>query len=119
MTLKKILQPLKPIQIIGVITSYLLGAGLVQYVNPAIDMAKFLEGGLFMVSALISLDYLCGLQSTVNFDLWTDTSEIDLIRIRWAYRIIAACFCHLWHKHGCVLDGSGGHLAGDHNLPGV
>ena len=112
MTLKKILQPLKPIQIIGVITSYLLGAGLVQYVNPAIDMAKFLEGGLFMVSAVIGLDYLCGLQSTVNFDLWTDTSEIDLIRIRWAYRIIAACFVTFgtsmvvsWMAQGAIWPG--------------
>ncbi|MFH1964378.1 MAG: hypothetical protein ABIJ42_02450 [Acidobacteriota bacterium] len=92
MTLKTILQPLKPFQLIGLISSYLLGAGLVQYVNPLIDVDMMVQGGLFLLTFIIALDYLCGLQSTLKFDLWEDTSEIDLIRIRWAYRIIAAFF---------------------------
>jgi hypothetical protein len=92
MTLKTILQPLKPFHLIGVISSYLLGAGLVQYVNPSIDAEMMVQGGMFLLSSIIALDYLCGLQSTLKFDLWEDTSNLDLVRIRWAYRIIAAFF---------------------------
>ncbi len=33
---------------------------------------------------IIALDYLCGLQSTLKFELWQDTRPLDLVRIRWA-----------------------------------
>ena len=109
MKLKTILQPLKPFQLIGLISSYLLGAGLVQYINPLIDVDMMIQGGLFLFTFIIGLDYLCGLQSTLKFELWEDTSELDLIRIRWAYRIIAAFFVTFstslfvgWMVHGSL-----------------
>lgn len=92
MTLKTILKPLQPLQLIGLICSYLLGAGLVQYINPLIDVKAMVQGGVFLLTFIIALDYLCGLQSTLKFELWQDTRPLDLVRIRWAYRIIAAFF---------------------------
>lgn len=92
MTLKTILKPLQSLQLIGLICSYLLGAGLVQYINPLIDVNAMVQGGVFFLSFIIALDYLCGMQSTLKFELWEDTSPLDLVRIRWAYRIIAAFF---------------------------
>ena len=92
MTLKTILNPLKPFRILSLMMSYMLGLGLVQYVAQIRSTERALEGGLFLLSFLIALDYLCGLQRTLQFDLWKETSDIDLIRIRWAYRIVAAFF---------------------------
>ena len=92
MTLKTILNPLKPFRILSLMMSYVLGLGLVQYVAQIRSTERAVEGGLFLLSFLIALDYLCGLQRTLQFDLWKETSDIDLIRIRWAYRIVAAFF---------------------------
>lgn len=90
MTLKTILQPVKPQQLIGVFVSYLLGAGLVQYVDRIENVDLVVQGGLFLLTFVLALDYLCDLQGTFHEDFLRNTSSLDLNRIRWVYGIIAA-----------------------------
>lgn len=91
MTLKTILQPLKPFRLISLVMSYVLGAGLVQYVAQMKSVGIAVQGGIFLLLVVLALDYLRALQRTFDPRLWpTGSSAQDLKQLRWVDGLIAA-----------------------------
>jgi 1,4-dihydroxy-2-naphthoate octaprenyltransferase len=62
MIFRTLLKAIKPFRLISLIMTYLLGAGLVQYVRQMRSWSDFILGGVFLLLIAISVEYLRLLQ---------------------------------------------------------
>lgn len=96
MIFKSILKPLKVFRLLGVITTYVLGTGLVRYVKAIHGGALALQGGIFLLSFVLALDYLRELQKTSRLNYWSkEATDREIRLIRMGLAIIAATFLTL------------------------
>lgn len=69
---KTLLSVLKPFQLISLVLTYALGAGLVQYVRGIDTWAGFIQGLVFLLLFIISLDYLRSLEKLRDVTNWPE-----------------------------------------------
>lgn len=70
MIFRTLLRAQKPFQLISLVMTYLLGAGFVQYVRGMRSWSVFIQGGIFLLLIVLSLDYLRALQRFVDPQDW-------------------------------------------------
>lgn len=73
--------------------TYLLGAGFVQYVRGMRSWSVFIQGGIFLLLIVLSLDYLTALQGFVDPLNWPKGMTAREVRqIRLTFAVLAATF---------------------------
>jgi len=66
MIFKRVLKVVKSFRLISLIFTYVLGGGLVQYINEMRDWSVFVQGMLFLILAAISIELLVLLRSLLD-----------------------------------------------------
>lgn len=72
MITKELLKAFKPFRLISQLVTYLLGAGLVQYVREMRHWSVFIQGGLFLLFITLSFEYLVLLQRLNEVTKWPE-----------------------------------------------
>ena len=67
-----IMKALKPFHLISLVMTYLLGAGLVYYVQEIKSWAVFIQGGIFLLLISLSIELMCLLHALTNPRKWVD-----------------------------------------------
>ncbi len=84
MIYQTLLRAQKPFRLISLVMTYLLGAGFVQYVRGIRSWSVFIQGGIFLLLIVLSLDYLRALQGFVDPRDWPkgiSTREVRQVRL--------------------------------------
>ena len=93
MSFRILLKAFKPIRLISLVMTYLLGAGLVQYVREMKSWTVFIQGGVFLLLFYLTLEYLRLLQTLADPQYWPDgLKENEAKQIRLLIAIITATF---------------------------
>lgn len=111
--LRTILKGLKPFRLISLVMTYLLGAGLVQYVRDMKDWTVFFQGAAFLVLIYLSVEYLRLLQGLIDVQNWPDGMTVREARqVRLVMAMISATFFTvatsifvIWMHSGIVWQG--------------
>ncbi len=91
MIIKTILQAFKPFYLVSLIATYLMGAGLVQYVRGMKSISIFIEGLLFLILITISTQLIVLSEKLKDREYWIEGINEDQIRqLRWIIPMIAA-----------------------------
>lgn len=91
MIIKTILKALKPFSLASLLTTYVLGAGLVQYIRNFRGLGEFIQGGLFLLFIVFSFELLRVNQSLQDIRNWPeDGSPGEVKRTRWVIALIIA-----------------------------
>lgn len=113
MILQILLRAQKPFRLISLVMSYLLGAGFVQYVREMRSWSVFVQGGIFLLLFVLSLDYLRALQGLVDPCDWPKgMSARDIRQVRWIIAVltatlltVAASILIIWMQLGLIWQG--------------
>lgn len=113
MIFRTLLKALKPFQLISLIMTYLLGAGFVQYVREMKSWPVFIQGGIFLLLIVLSLDYLRALAGLVNPQDWPKgitLKDVRLIRLIIAmlsatFLTVATSIIITWLRAGIMWQG--------------
>ena len=113
MILKIILKALKPFRLISLVTTYVLGAGLVQYIREMRNWTVFFQGGVFLVLFIIGIELLRVLQTLQDVKKWPEGMMLEEAKqARLALALICAVFMTLattlfigWMVNGILWQG--------------
>jgi len=113
MILSTLLKALKPFHLASLLTTYFLGAGLVQYVRGMRSWSSFFEGLLFLVLIVTSLELLILLRELTNRAHWPERfTYVEVKRLSWVIVILVAVFMTTttsilinWMAQGMLLQG--------------
>jgi 1,4-dihydroxy-2-naphthoate octaprenyltransferase len=113
MILRTLVKIFKPFQLFSLVLSYLLGAGLVQYVREMKSWPVFIQGGFFFLLVHLSLESLRLLQRLADPRHWPKgLSYKDARLVRWISASIAATLLTVattilisWVQLGVVWQG--------------
>lgn len=111
--MRTLLQIIKPFQLVSLVFSYLLGAGLVQYVREMRIWAVFIQGGILLIFVHLSLECLRLLQRLADPRNWPDRMSFkDARLVRLLSIILAATLLTIattifitWTRTGVVWQG--------------
>jgi len=91
MILKTLFKSIKPFQLISLVATYLLGAGLVQYVREIHSWNNLIEGLLFLILIYLSVVLLTNLQRLTDMKNWPEGSTlIEIKQTRWGIALVLA-----------------------------
>ena len=91
MNLKIIIRSMKPFYYISLITTYFLGAGLVQYVRKLTDWSFLIQVLLFQLLVTLCIDLLNQQQNLLDKKNWPEKITVSEVRqIRWVIVLISA-----------------------------
>lgn len=113
MIIKTMLTAIKPFQLLSIAATYLLGAGLVQYVRGMRSWTAFFQGLAFLLLMMISLELLRLIQFHSNPQNWpVGTSLRDARQLRNTLAMVAATLLTVaaaiyidWVLRGIVWQG--------------
>jgi 1,4-dihydroxy-2-naphthoate octaprenyltransferase len=113
MILRTILKIIKPFQLVSLVFSYLLGAGLVQYIREMKSWPVFIQGGFFIILVHLSLECLTLLGRLTDPRHWPDGLSLKDARwVRWLSATLAATLLTVattimiaWMQAGVVWQG--------------
>ena len=113
MILRTLLKIIKPFQLVSLVFSYLLGAGLVHYVREMKSWPVFIQGGFFLILVNLSFECLRLLQRLADPRQWPDGLAFkDARLVRWLSAAIAATMLTIattilisWMQSGVVWQG--------------
>jgi 1,4-dihydroxy-2-naphthoate octaprenyltransferase len=113
MILRTLLNIIKPFQLVSLMLSYLLGAGLVQYVREMRSWPVFIQGGVLLIFIHFSLECLKLLQRLADPRNWPDRMSLkDARLVRLLCTILAATLLTVattifitWMQTGVVWHG--------------
>ncbi|MBW6465843.1 MAG: hypothetical protein K0B06_05010 [Brevefilum sp.] len=113
MIFRTLLKIIKPFQLVSLVMSYLLGAGLVQYVREMKSWPAFIQGGFFLIFIHLSLECLRLLQRLADPRKWPDGLSLkDARLVRLLGATIAATLLTVattifinWMQMGVVWQG--------------
>ena len=80
MITKELLKAFKPFPLISQLATYLLGAGLVQYVREMRHWSVFIQGGLFLLLITLSFEYLVLLQRLNDVTKWPEKMTLKVVK---------------------------------------
>jgi len=93
MILKTLLKAIKPFRLISLLMTYILGAGLVQYVRQMRDWGVLLQGAIFILLVVLSVDFLYLMQTlAVRSSDYEKLEKKDLRLIKWVCALLSATF---------------------------
>ncbi len=115
MILKSVMQALKPFRLISLVMTYLLGAGLVQYVREMKSWSAFIQGGLFLLLISLSLELMRTLQRLAVPRNWPEGMSLNEVKqVRWIIAILTATFLTVataivvtWMQTNILWSGAG------------
>lgn len=93
MIVRTVLKSIKVFSITSLITTYILGAGLVQYLRNFRGFGDLLQGGLFLLFIVIGFELIGvnqGLRDTRNWP--SNSSPAEVRRARWVIALIVTTF---------------------------
>lgn len=93
MIVRTVLKSIKVFSITSLITTYILGAGLVQYLRNFRGFGDLLQGGLFLLFIVIGFELIGvnqGLRDTRNWP--SNSSPAEVRRTRWVIALIVTTF---------------------------
>ena len=91
MVIKSVSKVIKPFLLASLLVSYLVGAGLVQYVRGMQSWTGFVQGLFFILFIALSVESLAELQLLSDPRRWPENVTYDVVKqIRWALAILAA-----------------------------
>ena len=113
MLLKTLIKSIKPFQLISLVATYLLGAGLVQYVRELHSWNNFIEGLLFLILTYLSVVLLTNLQRLRDMKNWPDgMTLVEIKQTRWGIALVLATFLTTnttilvgWMQRGVLWQG--------------
>ncbi|MEA3327898.1 MAG: hypothetical protein U9R53_11445 [Chloroflexota bacterium] len=113
MIAKTIIQALKPFQLVSLTLTYLMGAGLVQYVRGMRSLPMLIEGLVFMLLVVISTELVMLSERLKDHNHWLDgVKERHIRQIRWIILFITATFLTVattlvvgWMMRGILWQG--------------
>ena len=113
MIAKTIIQALKPFQLVSLALTYLMGAGLVQYVRGMRSLPMLIEGLVFMLLVVISTELVMLSEHLKDHNNWLDgVKERQIRQIRWIILFITATFLTVattlvvgWMMRGILWQG--------------
>jgi 1,4-dihydroxy-2-naphthoate octaprenyltransferase len=113
MILRTIIKAFKPFRLISLVMTYLLGAGLVQYVRVLTSWLVLIQGGLFLLFFALSLELLRLLQSLAEPKRWPEgmgLREAKLVRIiigamAATFLTVATTILIAWLQAGVIWQG--------------
>jgi 1,4-dihydroxy-2-naphthoate octaprenyltransferase len=113
MILRTSLKIIKPFRLVSLVMSYLLGAGLVQYVKEMKSWPVFIQGGFFLIIIHLSLECLRLLQRLADPRKWPDGLSLkDARMVRLLSATLAATLLTVattifitWMQMGVVWQG--------------
>jgi len=89
MVFKTLIKALKPFRLISLVTTYLLGAGLVQYVREMKSWSVFIQGGVLLLLISLSVELLGLLHAMTSPQSWPDGITFrDVRQIRWVIAML-------------------------------
>jgi len=103
MILRTIIKALKPFRLISLVLMYILGGGLVQYVQDMQSWSVFFLGGFFLIIITLSLELLILLQSLIEPEHWPD--GMGLTEVKAVRMIIAAITATLLTASTTIIIG--------------
>jgi len=80
MIFRTLLSAQKPFRLISLVMTYLLGAGFVQYVREMRSWSVFIQGGVFLLLIVLSIDCLQALQAFVDPQDWPKGMSLREVR---------------------------------------
>lgn len=93
MIFKTIMKALKPFHLISLVITYLLGAGLVYYVQEIKSWTVFIQGGIFLLLISLSIELMCLLNALTDPRNWVDGMTFEAARkVRLIIGAIVATF---------------------------
>jgi len=93
MIVKNLLKAVKPFQLACMLATYTLGAGLVQYVRHLKDWGTLIQGGLFLLFVILSVELFMVLEQLRDIKNWPkDTNLNEIKRLRWVIALVIATF---------------------------
>jgi 1,4-dihydroxy-2-naphthoate octaprenyltransferase len=113
MFIKALLKSIKPFRLATLFASYAIGAGLVQYVRSLRSWGALIQGFLFLVFIVLSVELLQAIRNLQNPDNWpVDASINEVKRTRWLLALVAATFLTIgvtlvvgWIQAGILWQG--------------
>jgi len=93
MFLKMIKPAFKPFRMASMVFTYLLGAGLVQYVREMRSWRGFFQGLVFLIFLMFSIELMRLLTGLTDPKQWPSGTALSLIKqIRWMIALLSAAF---------------------------
>ncbi|MDY6846533.1 MAG: hypothetical protein SVP52_05300 [Chloroflexota bacterium] len=93
MIAKTMLKAIKPFRLACLLATYALGGGLVQYVRHLGSWGVLIQGGLFLLFVLLSVEFLKVLGQLRDFKNWPEDATLNQIkRTRWVIALAVATF---------------------------
>lgn len=91
MVAKSVRKVIKPFLLASLLTSYLVGAGLVQFVRGMESWAGFVQGFIFCLFIALSVEALAELQLLSDARRWPENATYTAVKqMRWILAILAA-----------------------------
>lgn len=119
MNVKRIFRTLnmahKPFRLVSLVMTYALGAGFVQFVREMRSWLAFIQGGVFLLLIVLSVEYLIVLQRLINPQYWPkvltskDVRQVRLILAALSgslLTVVASIFIS-WMQLGLMWQGLG------------
>lgn len=86
-----VIKALRPFLLISLLTTYILGAGLVQYIRNFRGSGELIQGGLFLLFVVIGFELLRVNQSLRDARNWPEDAKLnEMKRARWVIALLAA-----------------------------
>ncbi len=93
MIAKTLLKAIRPFQLVSLLATYLLGAGLVQYIRNLRGFGELIQGGVFLLFLVLSFELLRVNQRLQDVKNWPKSaSPKEIKRTRWVIALIIATF---------------------------
>lgn len=90
---KTLLKAIKPFRLACLFATYALGGGLVQYVRHLDNWGVLIQGGLFLLFVLLSIELLKVLEQLRDIKHWPEDATLNQIkRTRWVIALLIATF---------------------------
>lgn len=89
MIVRTVLKSIKPFSLVSLFTTYILGAGLVQYLRKFLGLGDLLLGGLFLLFVVIGFELMGINQDLRDARNWpSNSSPVEVRRARWIIALI-------------------------------
>lgn len=113
MIIQTLFRALKPFRLISLVMTYLLGAGIVQYVREMRSWSVFIQGGIFLLLIVLSFDCLRALQGLVEPQDWPEGMTIREVRqvrliiamLTGSFLTVATSLLITWMQAGIMWQG--------------
>jgi 1,4-dihydroxy-2-naphthoate octaprenyltransferase len=93
MAFKTVVKAFKPFRLVSLACMYILGGGLVQYIEHMRDWTVFIEGGIFLFLFAVSMDLLSRLQLLNDREKWPEGMTRESVKTtRIVVALTAAAF---------------------------